>query len=65
MGDAFSVDTLLEAISPSTELAARLGIDRLPDGQEAIKKVQVEVLAPVKGLDELWRWQLYVYIMPY
>lgn len=69
--DAFSLDTLLEAITdPSSStssntdrLAKSLGIDHLPSKEEAIKQLQEQVLAPVKDLGgELWRWQTYVYV---
>ena len=69
--DAFSLDTLLEAITdPSSStstntdrLAKSLGIDHLPSKEEAIKQLQEQVLAPVKDLSwELWRWQTYVYV---
>jgi hypothetical protein len=69
--DAFSLDTLLEAITdPSSStstntdrLAKSLGIDHLPSKEEAIKQLQEQALAPVKDLSgELWRWQTYVYV---
>ena len=53
--------TDLNAIS-SDRLAKKLGIDGLPDRQEALKLLEQEILAPVRDLSGpgLSQWQTYV-----
>lgn len=50
-----------DALSP-TELARSMGLDGLPNREEAKATLEKEVLAPVQDLSggELWRWQTYV-----
>lgn len=44
----------------SDELAASLGIEGLPDPDEAVKQLEKEILSPPKDLSgpDLWRWQV-------
>ena len=47
------------SISPD-QLAGRLGINGLPSGEEAIKLLETEILAPVRNLSgsDLSKWQM-------